>query len=265
MNVIDLIIAPDLEEPGAAEVLVDGAIAGKSCRFLLDTGAAVSRVICDDYTAGLPVADTRESSGAFSKSHLEMVVVPEVIFGSISKTDFSMARLPAGKHGRNIIGMDLLKEHSLFFDFAGNKLEIDAQCPEAAGDCRALALSGKSHPYVEVSFAGISAQAVWDTGAGLTVVDSEFVKDNPALFRQLSLSRGTDSSGTTAETPMLVMKACVIGGVKFQAHRVASIDMSIIKSGAHAPVDMILGYNALKQANWFFDFPGKRWAVLKNS
>jgi hypothetical protein len=35
-----LIIEPDLDDPDCAEVLVDGTVAGRPYRFLLDTGAA---------------------------------------------------------------------------------------------------------------------------------------------------------------------------------------------------------------------------------
>jgi hypothetical protein len=28
-------------------------------------------------------------------------------------------------------------------------------------------------------------------------------------------------------------------------------------------MDLILGYNTLRQANWLFDFPRRRWAISK--
>jgi predicted aspartyl protease len=263
MNGFDLIIKPDEEEPGAAEVLVDGTIGGRAYRFLLDTGAAMTRVKCDDYISAFDSVEKRETSGAFSKSNLDLIVVPEIRLGPILKTNFTVMRLPPTQNSRNLIGMSLLKDHSLFFDFTKNRVEVDAECPpEGAAACRELTLSSKSHPYIDVSFGGVNARAVWDTGAGMTVVDSQFVKDNPSLFRPINLSRGTDSAGVTRETPLMAMKAMTIGDTAFPAHKVAAVDLSLIKASTDVPMDLILGYNMMLHANWWFDFPGRKWAVI---
>lgn len=47
MQDIPLIIAPDPDEPEAAEVLIDGTVDGRPRRFLLDTGAARSQFLTD--------------------------------------------------------------------------------------------------------------------------------------------------------------------------------------------------------------------------
>ena len=263
MNGFALIIKPDEEEAEAAEILVDGKLGGRNYRFLLDTGAATTRVKCDDYILAFPNVEKRETRGTFSKSNLDLIIVPDIALGPITKENFTLARAPESAPN-NIIGMDLLKDYSLLFDFAKGRVEVDAACPpEGAGACRELTLGSKSHPYVGVTFGGMSARAVWDTGAGMTVVDSQFVKDNPSLFRELSLSSGTDSAGVTRETPLFAMKAMTIGNTAFPAHKVAALDLSPIKASTDVPMDLILGYNLLHRANWWFDFPNRKWAVFK--
>ncbi len=265
MSGFDLIIQSDSAEPDAAEVLVDGTIGNRPYRFLMDTGAAMTSIIEDDYTAALEKTVTRESASAFSKSAQELAIAPDISLGPIHETNLPVARFPSGTPGRrNLIGMNLLKDHSLLFDFKRNRVEVDPPAPFPADALRPLTLSSKSHPYVELDFAGVIATAVWDSGAGLTVVGQGFIDNNPGLFRHIGTSRGTDSTGTSAETPMMVMKACRIGGLRFNAQRVAAVDLSNIRGGAEIPMDMILGYNCLKQAGWFFDFPKKLWSVNRD-
>src|SRR5438093_11227110 len=66
MSGFDLIIKPDEEDAEAAEVLVDGTIGGYKYRFLLDTGAARTRVIFDDYTSTFDCIEKSDSSGVFA-------------------------------------------------------------------------------------------------------------------------------------------------------------------------------------------------------
>jgi hypothetical protein len=53
MNYFNLIIKQDSDDQEAAEILVDGAIDGKQYRFLLDTGAARTKVKYDNFTSNL--------------------------------------------------------------------------------------------------------------------------------------------------------------------------------------------------------------------
>jgi len=263
MNGLDLIIKPDEEEPGAAEVLVDGTIGGRAYRFLLDTGAAITRVKCDDYISAFPSVEKRETSGAFSKSNLDLVIVPNIAIGPISRDNFTLARATLAAPN-NLIGMDLLKDHRLHFHFDTNRIDVDSEYHPEVNDIHELTLSKKSHPYIDVQFDGLKARAVWDTGAGMTVVDSQFVSNNPSLFRSISMSRGTDSAGVVRETPLIAMKSMTVGNTTFPAHKVVAIDLSLVSASTDIPVDLIMGYNIIRRANWWFDFPGKKWAVLKN-
>jgi hypothetical protein len=160
--------------------------------------------------------------------------------------------------------MDLLKDFRCHFLFDENRVLVDPPEKSAFGTAaQALVLGKRFHPYVEVQFGPNKATAVWDSGGGITVVDLNFIHRYPALFQEAAASHGTDSTGAIMETPMFMMAASVIGNQPFPLHKVAGVDLSHVNSTTETPMDMILGYVTVRKANWWFDFPHKRWAITK--
>jgi len=264
MNGFDLIIQPDEDDPEAAEVLVDATIGSRNYRFLLDTGAAMTCISYDDYTSTFESVGARDTTAAFSKSSQELVVVPSITLGSLSRRNFMVARRPPHiQTGSNLIGMNLLKDHSLSFYFDKNRVEVDSKPGNETGNSsQELILGNKSHPNVNINFGELETRAVWDTGAGITVVDTRFINSHPAFFQEAGTSTGTDSTGAMSSTPMFVMQGATIGGRRFAPTKVAAIDLAPIITSTDIRMDLILGYNLIKEANWLFDFPRKKWSFL---
>ena len=84
---------------------------------------------------------------------------------------------------------------------------------------------------------------------------------HPQLFEEAGTATGTDAAGATLQTPLVLMAEAVIGGRRFGRHRAAVVDLSHANSTIELPMDLILGYPTLRQADWLFDFPASRWAV----
>lgn len=265
MNWFDLIIQPDEEDIEAAEVLVDGTVGGHAYRFLLDTGAARSSVRFDDYTSTFVSIEKSSSSGVFASGSDDVITVPRIELGPISREGFPLVRMAEkGPDRRNLIGMDLLKDFCCHFLFDENRVLVDPDDASGVGSpFKALFLDGRSHPYIDVQLGALKAKAVWDTGAGITVVDMGFIGRHPALFQEAGHSTGTDSTGTAVQTPMFIMAATIIGDHEIPPDKVAGVDLSPINATIEAPMDLILGYNTLSKANWWMDFPRKRWAISK--
>lgn len=263
MSGFDLIIKPDEEEVEAAFVLVDGTIGGSPYRFLLDTGAARSSVTFDDYTATFDSVGLSDSSGVFAASSQDLIQVPMIELGPISKKDFTLARMKAHDPKiTNLIGMDLLKDFCCHFFFDEKRVVVTDE-PEGGLLFQELMLGKKFHPYVALQFGTLKASAVWDTGAGITIADLNFIKKYPVFFQEAGASQGTDATGAKMETPLFIMASTIIGNHAFLPQKVAGVDLSHVTSTTEVPMDLILGYNTLRQANWVFDFPGKRWAISK--
>ena len=265
MGELKLIIQPDADEAEAAEVLVDGRVGDVPYRFLLDTGAARTSLLRDDYTAAFERSGTNVSSGVFAAATDDLIAIPSIEVGSIVRLDFAVARAADRQPGiRNLIGMDLLKDYRLHFLFDQNRVLVDPEDADEEGYVwQDLRFDSRFHPYVDVGFGTVTAHTVWDTGASITVAAMNFIEQHPAFFQAAGQSTGTDSTGSQVETPMFVMAATVIGGHAFPPRRVAGVDLSQVNSAIEIPMDLILGYSTIYKANWLFDFPHRRWAITK--
>lgn len=261
---LDLVIVPDPEEADAAEVLVDGLVAGRPYRFLLDTGAAQTSLVHDELTSTFASSGRVESSGVFAAGTDESITIPSLRVGPIHVEDFVAVRAAAGSASeRGLIGMDLLRDHCCVFRFGEARVHLAPGPTAEEGLFEKLILDARSHPYIEVRVGPATAAAVWDTGASMTVVDGSFVQRHPEHFAPAGTSTGTDSSGVTMETPVFTMAQAVIDGRTFAPHKVAAVDLSRVNATIEIPMDMILGYTTLRQADWLMDFPGRRWRLLQ--
>ncbi len=262
MNSFDLIIKHDLEEEDAAEILVNGFIDDKSYQFLFDTGANTTRVRNDDYINRFESFGSKDTYGVFSKMKNESIIVPKFTLGPMEKTDFQMYRYDQDSTAHNIIGMDFLHDHSYYFNFIENKVEIDKEVCEDL-EFFDLHIGNKVKPYVDAFLGETKVSAIWDTGAGITVVDSSIVQKYPEYFERINDVQGTDSTGASTTTPMYMMQSMIIGNYQFPTLKVIEIDLSSLNEKLEKPMEIILGYNSLNKANWLLDFVNRKWSILK--
>lgn len=260
MQDIPLVIVPDPDEPAAAEVLVDGTLDGRPRRFLLDTGAARSQILADPYTADMATVSHEASFGAVAETTNELIRISELSVGPLLARDLDVVRVAADQPGaRDLLGMDVLASACCRFDLVRQRLRVEASPhPDAT---LPLTMDERKHCYVELGWTDARAQACFDTGAGLTVVDQAFIDKHPLLFEPAGSSTGIDATGASIETPMFLMAGPVIGGAQFAAHAVAAIDLAPVNATLDLPMDLILGYPAIRQASWIFDFPARRWSL----
>src|SRR5215216_273616 len=158
--------------------------------------------------------------------------------------------------------MNFLTDFRCYFQFDENRVWVDEVVDESTG-FRELIFDSRFHPYIPVQLGIAHANAVWDTGASITVVDASFMEKHPAFFQEAGQSTGIDSTGAEVETPMFTMREVRIGNYFFPSQRVARVNLSQVNATIEIPMDLILGYPALSKANWLFDFPRKRWAITK--
>jgi hypothetical protein len=263
---IPITVIPDPDTPGCADIKIDITVAGRPYRCELDTGAARTTLVADEYLASLPVTSREGSSGAFAAKDDDLVTIPGLTAGPLSAGPLDVARIEAGPHRSSVLGMDVLGRHCLRFRFDAGVLEL-IESPSADADLP-LTVGDRGHPYVEFSWDGVGAgrevlaSACWDSGSGITLVDAAFQRAHPDLFTPAGTTPGTDSTGTRIEeTPVCLMAGPVIGGVPFGSSLVAVIDMEPMNRGLANPMEVIAGYPTYRQADWLFDVPARRWAA----
>lgn len=241
--------------------MVDGTVAGRPYRFILDTGAARTQLEADEYTAALSAVTGDSSFSAFGgRSADPVVTISDLAVGPLRAATLAVTRVErAGPGVRNLLGMDVLRQYCCHFRLDAGALELDAP-PGCLAD-QDLLMTSRGHVYVDVQWPGVTGQACWDTGSGATIVSRDFWQEHPDLFEELGTSVGTDGSGTQADTPVLMMSAPVIGQRAFTAHQAVAVDLSRVNRTLEYPMDLILGYPTLRQADWLFDFPAKRWTL----
>lgn len=263
MRQVPVIIEPEPDDPGAAAVLVDGTVAGRPYRFILDTGAARTQLAADDYTAALPVVGREDSSGALGgRSADPLVAVTNLAVGPLRAARLEVTRDDGGGPGiRNVLGMDVLGSHCCHFRLDAGVLDLEP--PPGGQVYSSLLTARRGHAYVDLRWPGVTARACWDTGSSVTVVNRDFWLGHPGLFKEIGSSAGTDNHGVRADTPVLMMAGPVIGARAFAPHRVVAADLSGVNRAAQYPMDLIAGYPTLRQADWLFDFPAKRWALTR--
>ena len=126
MSSLDLIIQPDAEDNEAAEVLVDGTVGGRPYRLLLDTGAAKTSLLYDEYTSTFVPIDRHTSSGVFAGGSDDVIVVPELAIGPIVRKDVAVTRVAEGAPiPRSLIDMDILKDERCHFLFDQRHVSLD--------------------------------------------------------------------------------------------------------------------------------------------
>jgi predicted aspartyl protease len=265
MDVVELTIVPDEDDPPGARVLVDGVVDGRPHVFLLDTGAAVTTLAYDSQTANFVVSGTRRAAGVFGQEEEPMVTVPQLEIGSIVRHNLPAARLPRSAAGADsILGLDVLADRCWEFRFEAAFAVIHPAGEPLGNELpEPLRMDSKRHPYLHVGVGGVSAEALFDTGASVTLVDERLVRQTPESFRPLGQSLGTDVVGSSQETATYRMDGLRLGGAVFPPHKVAALDLSDVNARVERPMDMILGYTTLQLADWIIDFPAGRWWLVR--
>ena len=108
-------------------------------------------------------------------------------------------------------------------------------------------------------------RAVWDTGAGITLVDPSVVRRVPTAFAADRRGTGMDAGGAQIDTAQWMLSDLVIADHVFEPHLAAELDLARVSASAGCEVGMVLGYPTLRQVDWAMDFNRRRWSLRAES
>lgn len=251
---LPLVLVPDPDEPGTAAIVVSGQIEQSERLFLLDTGAARTSIVRDELTADLPAVGLYDSEAVFGPETAEAVTVGELSVGPVSLEGLEVCLVPPGSpRQENLLGIDVISRANWRLSFSEGHLEIET-APLCGRGGRLLVCYEHGQPAVELDFGAVRASAVWDSGAGMTVVDTGFFERYPRLFEVIGSATGTDAAGNSLESAVAVMAPCTLGGCELPSSKVAIVDLASVAATTDRPLEMIVGYTTYHHADWIFDF-----------
>lgn len=262
MTDLTLAIRVDEDDPRMSLPFVTVQINGVEFDALLDSGAARTQL------RNRPGWFVRNCSGPGSVGASGMstwsIGVSEVScrLGDVEVGIVEADVVPTDFPGYgDLIGQDVLARFRCTYRLATGVLVLDAGAPPQT---RSVHLDDRQHVYLDATWDEVDgvASAVFDTGASVTVVDQRFVQRHPALFTLERPSTGMDATGRLVHTPMAIMRGPRILGQKLADAPVAVLDLSGANSTVSRPMDLILGWTVLSQADWYIDHPSARAACL---
>lgn len=155
--------------------------------------------------------------------------------------------------------MNLLGTRACEFDLAREVLTVDVKPPVQRP--APLRRQSGGQPLLPVSFGQVQTDAVWDTGASLTVLDAGWAARSGVAIDVVSAQNGVDASGASVPSSTGMMGGCTIGGVHFSPSRCAVVDLWPLNAHLDEPIALILGLPIIRQARWWMHFPSNRWHV----
>ena len=76
---------------------------------------------------------------------------------------------------------------------------------------------------------------------------------------------GRDASGSSVTASRTALPPHRIAGRDFEECAAVAIDLSPLAAHTNVPIQLILGWPTLSQADWWFDFPNERWAFVDHA
>ncbi|HVC09260.1 MAG TPA: retropepsin-like aspartic protease [Elusimicrobiota bacterium] len=259
-------------EDGDGDIHVDCALDGRPYSCLLDTGGGDRIIVPDnsffDRYSAVGRGVFGSASGAATPADIIRVSRLSVGGNSFGAADVTrQSSLSCRTMSSPLLGGQALpyKSADYYFDGPDSALILNGPAPAASF----LPLSMRDahrHLVMPVEIGADASEALFDTGASMTIVGKNYVAAHPGNFSYLGNTTTTDAACHRLRAGLYRAHSIVLGGLVFHNFLVMTLDLSatrkIISNGG---VDMILGYNIISRANWYFDLAHRRWTVRKIS
>lgn len=230
----------------------------------LDTGARHSSIL-QSYSARFETIGSREMHTAFGSASVPQVRLDEVLFLGKAFPAVPADVMPDQAGGfaalpfkvMLALGSDVLLRDRLYLDFPRRKLRfVDVHPAQVAVQARLAADFRLGPPRFQMALGGQALQAVFDTGAALSVFNqrsldrfrAEIVEDQPV--------EAEDPTGAKLTIPTFKCGELTIGDYAFAELQFLAIDMSRIEQEAGLHVDFVLGVNGMLAKRWMLDPQG---------
>jgi len=148
-------------------------------------------------------------------------------------------------------------------DLKAKTLGILSALPKgiAAQPIRKLA---RGHLTIPIHLGEQVVDALFDTGADITVIDSEYVQGHAQLFELVRSEEGTDAHGHRVQSNVYRCRTIIVGQLRLVNVEMASFDFGEFLRERMEGSPVILGNNVISRATWSFDMKAAKWASEPN-
>lgn len=228
----------------------------------VDTGANFTSI------ANKPEYDNYKSIGKFRfksasgiPKEVNKVTINEIAFGDLKLSSVNVARLGNDPQFNSVAGLDLLLTTPFSFNFSSSP-ELNFELSSKLSLKGKLITSGKDGLTMPISIASNPIVAFFDTGAGLSCVDTEYISKYPELFSfVMDIPNGVDATGNTVFMKLYKIKHITIGTHEFYEENVLAFNFEPIREKMSKDVSFIIGFNLITKANWYFDIKNALWDI----
>jgi hypothetical protein len=247
---------------GSGVISVPCAFDSYASLCTLDTGSDRSNVKKVDVIANYPSQGKTEQHGVAGVAQAcDWIQVSQLTVGDAKLPKHQAARCDSNTPG-NVIGFDVFLGRTIGLNFQTKLFDVSYD---------SLPLNLPHHPFwfapgglaaLPVQVGNLELLAMWDTGAGLSVVDTEYAISHPELFTKgQEFNNGMDSNGNPVKMTVYLLKKITIGSKTFENTTFLAIDLSKVRAGLGSETHLILGYNIISQANWYIDTRTRSWSI----
>ena len=241
-------------EPGkyVPELTVD--VDGNQKIFMLDTGAASSSIAIDEHVVSYPSLGAAESKGASGKIKECDYVQPEKM--RLGEHVFAKTRIT--RCDGSLLGLDRLKEFVFQIDLKGKRINLLKGLSNTAKIYPIRRLS-PGHITISAKLGDDLVDALFDTGADTTVIDTMYVKKHIDKFKLLRSEEGTDAHGNKIPSNIYQCSSVQLGDLVLKDVEMAAFDFGDYLRGKMEGSPIMLGINVISNASWSFDLNNNRW------
>lgn len=226
----------------------------------LDTGSNYTSVPDDEFFGRYRVVGQRKTTGASGISKMRDEIQAEIFrFGSMSLNQKKLVRYPHSANQEPRLGMDVLAGKLLKIDFKKRRLTFEQSIPNELSSYPIKAeVNGQISMAVRI--AGIQTQALWDTGAEISVGDEKLINAHPSEFSFLQeIDNGLDATGEPVKFKLYEFKNLKMGDFSING-RMMAMDFATVRSQVGHDIQILLGFNLIQLKTWHLDLLNFRWA-----
>lgn len=247
------------EEEDSGRIFTTGQVDGQTERFYIDTGANNTKIKTNKIFENYKAIESKSLMGLSGKPiTLSKIRVQNILMGAFSTSNHEVLRYPNTPDFESTAGIDLLQNKIFGFEFSKNKIiELDK-----LNATDKFVLTPRGYILLHTHISGHEINGIWDTGAGLTTIDTEFVKKNPDLFTFVKDIDGGDTTGSSLKMKLYMVKKIQIGSMTLENVQFLAYDFSPIRTKLNDPtINMAIGFNILIHHDWYFDMKNHTWTA----